>query len=312
MTRRLLLSRSREARAAIYLELASEKAQAERVAVAWRRRDAVLAIGAARGEEGRRLDTERDPRAYEAFQPVEALREGTVRVAALEGGWRPPQIRATTDAWLLLPEGRGPGAPRLFVQDVDEESFAELQMFLRALRPHWIERRRLRRRASCDHLTGVYNFRHLRRYLSYLCRSAAWRGESFSILMLDLDHLREYNSRFGHLMGSRVLATVGHTLHKALRQRDFVAKYGGDEFIVILRGAGKTGAVDVALRLKDLISHQTFFGVPKGHITCSFGVATFGEDGDTYESLVGAANRAIFSAKDMGRNRVVVAGIESR
>jgi diguanylate cyclase (GGDEF)-like protein len=130
--------------------------------------------------------------------------------------------------------------------------------------------------------------------------------------MLDLDHLREYNSRFGHLMGSRVLATVGHTLHKALRERDFVAKYGGDEFIVILRGSSKAGAVDVALRLKDLISHRTFFGVPQGHITCSFGVATFGDDGDTYEALVGAANRAIFTAKDMGRNKVVVAGVETR
>ena len=128
--------------------------------------------------------------------------------------------------------------------------------------------------------------------------------------MLDLDHLREYNAEFGHLMGSRVLAHLGKVLRQSIRDDDYVAKYGGDEFLVILPGSSKAHAVEIALRLKAHIARQTFYGVSAGYITCSFGVATFGDDGTSFQSLVGSADRAIYSAKEMGRNAVVAAGRE--
>jgi len=309
VSRRLLRSRTREERAQLYLELCTGMLGADAVSVVWRRRTAHLSLSARQaGEMPFREEGPRRGPGYEGVLALEAEREGRLPPPGVEDAWHPPGLVRTHPTRLYLPEGAGAGAPRVLVQGLAPAGEAELELFLAGIRPHWVERRRLRREASIDHLTRVYNFRHLRRYLSHLCRQQA-EGDEFSILMLDLDHLKEYNLRFGHLMGSRVLAQLGRILRTALRSGDFVAKYGGDEFIVILKGAGKKSAVDVALRLRNAISRTAFYGVSPGYITCSFGVATYGDDGRDFQGLIRSANQAIFSAKDLGRNTVVVAGI---
>jgi diguanylate cyclase (GGDEF)-like protein len=308
-SRRLLRSRTRDGRAQLYLDLCAGVFGAEAVTVVWRRRRAHLSLSW-RGTDATpyREEGPRPGPGYEGVLALESEREGRLPAPGVDDLWHPPGLVRTGPTRLYLPEGAGAGAPRVLVQGITAEANAELSLFLAGIRPHWVERRRLRREASIDHLTRVYNFRHLRRYLSHQCRIQE-EGRDFSILMLDLDHLKEYNLRFGHLMGSRVLAQLGRILRTALRSGDFVAKYGGDEFIVILQGAGKKAAVDVALRLRNTISRTAFFGVSPGYITCSFGVATFREDGRDFPGLIRSANQAIFSAKDRGRNTVVVAGI---
>jgi diguanylate cyclase (GGDEF)-like protein len=250
---------------------------------------------------------------YVAFKVTEGFRPGELDQALLDEleGERPflPVCPIPSASYrMLLPEGLAAGAPRLFLAGGDPDGIAEYSAFLDALGPHWSERRALRREASLDFLTGVYNYRHLRRTLRRMCRRATKGGPTFSVLMVDVDHLREYNTAFGHLMGSRVLSQIGRGVKASIREGDFVAKYGGDEFVVILPGAEKSGAVENAFRIRTRIKGEGFYGVEAGAITCSIGVATFGEDGTTYEELVGAADRAVYAAKDKGRNTVVAIG----
>ena len=303
LTRRLMTGHSRAARAPLYLELVEAIGETRAAVVVWRRRASAhqCLFGETRPFAD---DYEESTPAYNAVATIEGLAEGEAQVSALDVEWAPAGINPIAPARLYLPEGRRPGALRLLVQGLDDDAAAELSAFLKGLRPHWVQRRRLRREAAVDHLTGVYNYGHLKRTLTRACEG----GDPFSVIMLDLDHLREYNAQFGHLMGSQVLAQLGRILRQTLRDGDFVAKYGGDEFVVILHGAAKPDAAEVAFRLKDAVARSSFFGVTIGFITCSFGVATYGEDGDTFETLLRSANQAIFAAKDRGRNTIVVAG----
>ncbi len=302
VARRLLVSATRRARAPIYLDLARELVGTGDAIALWRRRDGAHRVSIA-GDRVKRETFAPRTDAYDAIQLIEQLAEGEQSFARHDLTWLPAD--RDRPVRLVLPEGRALGALRLLVPCGERAGFSELYAILRALRPHWIKSRRLRREAAIDHLTGVFNYGHLRRYLKRLCTTST---TPFSVIMLDLDHLRDYNARFGHLMGSQVLAQLGGILKKTLRNGDFVAKYGGDEFVVILRGASRSDAADVALRVKNAVCRASFFGVSQGFITCSFGVASFDEDGDTFETILRSANEAIFEAKNRGRNTIVVAG----
>jgi len=305
----LLSGAPRSRRARVYAEAAVSLGGARRAVVTWRRRAGVFALShSSDGGELVKRQYPKESAADDGYAATLDLREGQVCVEG--SAWIPGEVEDARDLLVLLPEGTSAGAPRIFIAGADPEALEPLHQLLRSLRPHWIEKRTLRRRASIDHLTGTYNFRYLRRYLKQLCGRSRKNGSRFSILMLDVDRLREYNSEFGHLMGSRVLAQLGRVLLRVIRDGDFVAKYGGDEFLIVLQDASKANAVDIALRFKDAISRQAFQGVPAGYITCSIGVATFGEDGATFQSLVAAADHATYAAKDRGRNTVVAAGRE--
>ncbi len=156
-----------------------------------------------------------------------------------------------------------------------------------------------------DELTHLYNYRHARRKLERMLRRLDLDTKPITVVMADVDNLREYNRHFGHLAGSRVLVEVAAVLKRAVRDGDWVGKYGGDEFLVVLPETDRRGGLVVARRLRDLIEEARPGKKAFGGMTCSFGVATAPEDGTTFVKIVSAADHALFAAKERGRNEVV-------
>jgi diguanylate cyclase (GGDEF)-like protein len=156
-----------------------------------------------------------------------------------------------------------------------------------------------------DGLTGVYNYRYLRSALDKEVARARRFREEFSIVMLDVDHLKEYNDVHGHLRGSEVLRRLAQVVMRELRSADVVAKYGGDEFVIILPQTDRQGASVVAERIRSAVEMHDFPGEEEGmRITSSMGIAQFPEDGEGSRELLEAADRALYEAKRGGRNRV--------
>jgi diguanylate cyclase (GGDEF)-like protein len=158
-----------------------------------------------------------------------------------------------------------------------------------------------------DELTEVHNYRFLRRALDLEVQRAARYGHPLAALMVDVDHLKAYNDRFGHLAGSQVLKLVARALRSATREFDLVAKYGGDEFMLILPHTGLDDAAAAAERLRAAVASTVFPPLRAGEMTCSIGIAVFPADGRSPEALLQAADQALFAAKRGGRNRAETA-----
>ncbi|HEV2469429.1 MAG TPA: diguanylate cyclase [Candidatus Sulfotelmatobacter sp.] len=170
-------------------------------------------------------------------------------------------------------------------------------------------REALRNQSIRDPLTGVFNRRYLEETLEREVRRAARSDESLGVLMLDLDHFKKFNDTYGHEAGDDVLRETATFLSKCVRAEDVVCRYGGEEFVIILPAASldvtRSRAEDIRLQLRDLATlHQ---GQPLGRLTASFGVACFPEHGATRQSLLEAADAALYRAKREGRDRVAVA-----
>jgi diguanylate cyclase (GGDEF)-like protein len=156
-----------------------------------------------------------------------------------------------------------------------------------------------------DSLTGVYNYRYLRSALDKEVARARRFGEKFSIIMLDVDHLKDYNDLHGHLRGSEVLRRLAQLVLAQLRGADVVAKYGGDEFVVILPQTDRAGAGILAERIRSAIEQHEFPGESESaKITSSMGIAQFPEDGESTRDLLDVADGALYQAKRTGRNKV--------
>jgi diguanylate cyclase (GGDEF)-like protein len=161
-----------------------------------------------------------------------------------------------------------------------------------------------------DALTGTYNYRYLLEALGREIERARRFEEKLSVLMLDMDNLKAYNDSHGHLRGSQVLRRVAQVARGELRAMDIIAKYGGDEFVIVLPQNGREGANLVAERVRRAIENHPFPGEEvSGRITSSLGIAVYPEDGQTVEDLIDRADQALYRAKGMGRNRVS-AGVE--
>jgi two-component system chemotaxis response regulator CheY len=154
--------------------------------------------------------------------------------------------------------------------------------------------------ASTDELTGVKNRRRFREDLELLFAQADRQGSPLSLILLDIDHFKRYNDAFGHPAGDRVLQQVGATLRSNLRGHDVVARYGGEEFVVLLPATVADAALEVAERLRAAIAGHDW---PHRAVTASFGVATSGPGTPVAAALVDQADRALYLAKEAGRNR---------
>jgi len=156
-----------------------------------------------------------------------------------------------------------------------------------------------------DGLTGVYNYRYLRSALDKEVARARRFRERFAIIMLDVDHLKEYNDVHGHLRGSEVLRRLAQVVMGELRTSDVIAKYGGDEFVIILPQTDREGARTLAERIRAAVEVHEFPGEEEGmKITSSMGIAQFPEDGEITRDLLESADNALYDAKRSGRNRV--------
>lgn len=164
----------------------------------------------------------------------------------------------------------------------------------------------LEKLAVTDDLTQVYNFRYLKTALRREIKRADRFRQSLSIIMVDVDNLKAYNDRNGHLRGSYLLKEIAQLFAQQVRSWDLVAKYGGDEFTVILPQTESEGALVVADRLRASVEAHTFPLAPTGSITVSAGIATYPQDGDSGSSLIEASDRALYQAKRHGRNCVEI------
>lgn len=159
-----------------------------------------------------------------------------------------------------------------------------------------------------DDLTVALNRRALESELPTILREAASRGEAIALLFLDVDNLKQLNSRFGHPTGSRVLSNVAIEAMRIIRGQDRLYRYGGDEFCILIHGATAIGAQKVGERLiQRLMEAPLKVEAEDVPVTVSVGLALFPAHADGAERLIERADRALFEAKGQGKARVVVA-----
>jgi diguanylate cyclase (GGDEF)-like protein len=170
--------------------------------------------------------------------------------------------------------------------------------------------RRLSHMAVTDGLTGLYNHRYLQEHLVLEVERSLRTGIPLGMLMIDVDHFRQYNNRFGHQTGDEVLRRVARLIAEHRRVNDVVARYGGEEFALLLINADHRVAYRIAERLRQRVNSEPFpetRDIPGGHLTISVGVASCPADGTSAAGLIAAADAALFAAKHAGRNTVRVA-----
>jgi len=160
----------------------------------------------------------------------------------------------------------------------------------------------LKKIAYTDSLTHIYNRLHFAHFLDIEIDKVKRYGGTFSIIFFDLDYFKMVNDTFGHLIGDEVLEKVTRIVSSANRSADIFARYGGEEFIILVPETGLSGALTHAERLRRDIEAYHFKGI--GQITSSFGVTEFIAESDNVESLLGRVDKALYLAKDRGRNRV--------
>jgi diguanylate cyclase (GGDEF)-like protein len=159
--------------------------------------------------------------------------------------------------------------------------------------------------ALTDGLTGCYNRRSFELQLERDLHLATRIRQPLSLIMLDLDKFKQINDNAGHEAGDNALRMLAHNLTSELRAVDTAARFGGDEFAVILPQANIEGAMVVAERLRSRLGRTEIPGF--GALTASFGLASYPAHASSRDTLVDAADRALFNSKRSGRNRISVA-----
>ena len=163
----------------------------------------------------------------------------------------------------------------------------------------------LERLSVTDALTGLYNRRHLMGTLANEVQRSRRLRRTFSVLLADVDHFKQYNDTQGHLGGDAALVKIAEILRQTTRGVDSVARYGGEEFVVMLIEAPIATAAAVGERLRARVAAEDFGA---GRLTVSVGAAEYPTHGETPEELIASADAAMYQAKGEGRDRVVVAG----
>ena len=273
-------------------------------------------VDALLGDKGYQVVTETDARRVPAL-----LRSGNYDVLLLDlvmpdlGGLELlEQIRKD---WNVLPilivtghgggeqtvEAMRRGATDFVIKPIDA---SHLDLRIRAA----CDLERNRRLANTDGLTGLYNHRHLHQRLEQEIERVGRYGRQLSLVMADIDNFKLYNDTYGHPRGDAVLIAVADTLRQVSRSCDVVARYGGDEFMLILPETPASEARVMAERARKAVEGlhlRAGDGAVAPDVTLSLGVGAF-PGSDDKERLIEAADAALYRAKQLGRNRVCVAG----
>jgi diguanylate cyclase (GGDEF)-like protein len=158
-------------------------------------------------------------------------------------------------------------------------------------------------RAATDALTGLPNRRSVDDTIKRMVAQAGRAVSPMAVLLLDLDHFKEINDRFGHEAGDAALAAFGAMLRSQLRTSDFAGRSGGEEFMVLLPDTDRAGALQLAEKLRRSAAAMSVNGIDR-QITVSIGVSVFPDDAGDDKTLVRLADRALYAAKQNGRDRV--------
>jgi diguanylate cyclase (GGDEF)-like protein len=161
------------------------------------------------------------------------------------------------------------------------------------------------RRAATDALTGLANHRSVADTLNRMVAQAGRAKTPLAAIMFDLDHFKRVNDIHGHAKGDEVLATVAAVVQNNVRDSDFLGRYGGEEFVVLLPATSRDGGAMLAEKLRESIEELEIPDLDR-RLSASFGVAVLPHDAVNGEQLLRAADRALYAAKNAGRNRVEV------
>jgi diguanylate cyclase (GGDEF)-like protein len=166
---------------------------------------------------------------------------------------------------------------------------------------------RLHELTIIDDCTALFNARHLKSVLDAEIYRSNRYGHQFSVIFIDLDHFKQVNDVYGHVVGSKLLWMTGHLIKSNLRLIDYTFRYGGDEFVVLMPQTSKEYALSAACRVKDLLTSKVFFSEENLNIkvTASFGVATFPDDGRTHAEILRMADEAMYLTKNTTRNNLI-------
>ncbi|HEX2952859.1 MAG TPA: GGDEF domain-containing protein, partial [Bacillota bacterium] len=165
--------------------------------------------------------------------------------------------------------------------------------------------RNLTHLALTDALTELYNYRFYETALADYFESAYRYGYSLSLLMIDVDHFKNLNDTFGHRTGDTTLKAIAHILQESVRKEDFVCRYGGEEFTVILPRTDLVRATDLAERICLAVRSYEYLGIGSERVTVSIGVSAFPEEANSIQELSEFADQALYEAKRNGRDCVI-------
>jgi diguanylate cyclase (GGDEF)-like protein len=191
-------------------------------------------------------------------------------------------------------------------------SFILARVFETAHRKTFLLEQQLKLEARTDGLTGLANRRAMEATATRELKLARRDGRDVAVALLDIDHFKRVNDRFGHEAGDKVLQSMAAAIKACMRETDFVARWGGEEFLVLLPGADTAAAVQLAERIRVSLSDTTHDVPGLGTVTMSAGVAAMSgacEDATTtrWTNMVRLADAALYRAKAEGRNRVCAA-----
>jgi diguanylate cyclase (GGDEF)-like protein len=166
---------------------------------------------------------------------------------------------------------------------------------------------KIKRVSDTDDLTGLYNMRAFTAVLSRYFKQSLRYSHPLSIVMIDCDNLKQVNDTHGHESGNRLLQHVARGVRSELRGSDVLARYGGDEFVALLPETGSSGAREMGERIRRAIEMSKLDVHGTDVVTnVSIGVASYPEDGGSVEAIMEKADKAMYRAKQRGRNRVMM------
>ena len=158
-------------------------------------------------------------------------------------------------------------------------------------------------RTGVDALTGVLDRGHLESRGRYLVEQAAAQNRSVSLILIDIDHFKDFNDQFGHAAGDTALKRICRNIASAIRVNDLLFRFGGEEFVVIAEGLSNDQAFALGERIRKRISTEV--DAHTRRVTASIGIASRGSDTPGYDAMFASADRRLYRAKGAGRDRTI-------